>query len=116
MTITEKKAGATLNKEFIFPEGKMTRLAWLKQRKFEGCTIESRQVRQWKREEKEKESLDFLFRTMPFGNPNHPDCKEYNERKEILKKGFFTTEYSVVYPDRCSVVITKTEFDLFPTL
>ncbi len=114
--IQQAKEKATLNKRFVFPEGAMTRLEWLKQRKFQGCVVESEQVRQWKKEEKEKEELSNIFRRMPFGNPNHPECIEYQERKKLLEQKFYKTEYSVRYPDRCSVVITKTEFELFDSL
>jgi len=107
------KQNAVLDKMFIFPEGRMTRRQWLIQRKNEGCIAHEQKVRQWKKEEKEREDLKWIFGHMPFGNQNHPQCIEYRRRMAVLEDGFLKMEYYIQYPDRSSITITKIEYDMY---
>lgn len=113
----QARENAVLDKVFRFEEGTMSRRDWLKLMKSQGATVEANRVRQHAKEEKEREDLRRLFNHMPFGNQNHPQCKEYYRRKAELEQGFFKDQYSLSHPaQKWSIVITKIEHDIFSSL
>lgn len=112
-----KKINTTLDSTVNYSGyGIMTRRSFISMLHNIKGSVKMYQNRNYKKEEKEREDLDYLRRHMPYGNQNHPQCKEYAERKAELEKGIFTPEYRAILPDESFYTITKTEFDYFNSL
>lgn len=114
--IKVQREKAILNKQLNYSEGIMTRKEYLDLWHSKGGKVEEINVRQWKKEEKEKEELKGLSFRIPFGNEEHPQTKEYNKRKKDLEKGFYKTEYILHMTETRSIYITKIEFEYFNSL
>ena len=110
-TITEKRAEATLNKVFRYPEGVLSRKDWLKLKLSSGCTCESKQVRNYAAEEKLREYIDRKKWNIPWGNECHPDTIHWMNEKKRLQEGIYKTEYLLTESEGYCFVITKTEYD-----
>lgn len=85
---------------------------WLQELTHDGFFPCIETVRDYAKEEKERERLRKVYSSwdFPFGNPNHPMVKKYNEDKEELDKGIFKTVY-IMRNETFSYVITKTAYD-----
>jgi hypothetical protein len=116
MDITKARTSCILRKEFRYREGVMSRAEYMEYQKNHNATVEVKQIRQYDKEERERESLMRLAQTIPLGNPNYPTCQKYFERKAALEKGFFKTEYRLNMQNNLCLEITKTEFDYFNSL
>lgn len=57
------------------------------------------QIRDSKAEEKLSEEIAMRKRNMPFGNPEHPECKEVTKMEDKLKAGIERNQYRAYLPD-----------------
>lgn len=96
----QAKAAIILNKLIRYPEGVMTRKAWLEMKKAAGATVEQAQ----------KPLVDYNRRK--FNRMNYQEQAEYEIKCNTLVPDFR------IYPDsgRSYYEITKTEFDYFQSL
>jgi len=113
--IQDYKKDATLNKQFRYPEGIMTRREWLKMMQVKGWQPEERTIRNYAAEGKLKEWLQKEKMNVPWGNPNYPSTKHYLEEKQRLEAGIYKTEYLLKLGNSI-YDITKTEYDYFKDL
>lgn len=114
-TIKDYKKEATLNKQFRYPEGIMSRRQWLKMMQAKGWQAEERTRRNHAAEDKLKEWLRIEKMNVPLGNSNYPATKHYLEEKKRLEAGIFKTEY-VLKLGNSLYDITKTEYEHFKAL
>lgn len=121
MSIKQARINTVLAKTFSFPafNSILTRKEFIELVKANKgiCSMET--IRDYPKEEKERQWLKANAFNHPFGNTCHPQTIYYNDRKTALAKGIFKDIYraEVQYNGRSlSFEITKIEFDYFNTL
>jgi hypothetical protein len=102
----------TLDKLMTFDGRTMSRREWLDQMLIHGKLKVFRE-QQYAAEEKLKKDLERIARNIPFGNPNHPDTKRYNELKAKLKAGLYKERIGIQLPSGTFYELNKTEIEYF---
>jgi hypothetical protein len=114
-TIQEHRKESILNKVYIYPEGTMTRRAFIILQKSKGLVCTEKLEKNHIAMEKLEIELKRTAFNHPFGNSNHPATIAYNNKKTLLKEGIFKTVYRIE-SEKYIGIITKTEFDFFNSL
>lgn len=105
---TEKTLGKLIN----FEGRTMSRRDWLDHMLVHGKLKVFRE-RQYAAEEKLERDLERMSGNVPFGNPNHPDTKRYNELKANLKAGLHKERVGIQLPNGKFYELNKTEIEYF---
>jgi len=102
----------TLDKLMTFDGRTMSRRDWLDHMLTHGKLKVFREQR-YDAEEKLKKDLERMARSVPFGNPNHPETKRFNELKTQLKEGLYKERVGIQLPNGTFYELNKTEIEYF---
>lgn len=96
MNITERKAQATLNKLIRYEDGTMTRREYINKMRVNGCSV------------KETSKPRIKFNRSKYNRMDWHEQQQYERKCEESIPCF-----ELIYPDGCTMEITKAEFDYF---
>ena len=109
------RANKVLDKKFRYPEGIMTRKEHIELLYNKGYRAKIEQVRQYDKEEAQRQYLRSLWMRIPNGNECHPETKRHAQLKTELEKGIYRTDH-IADHHTGSYVITKIEHDYLVNL
>lgn len=122
MSIKESRINSVLEKQIRYGlYGILTRREFIERVRDNGGTCIVEKLRDFNKEDREREWLHRNAFNHPFGNKCHPQTIAYNERKQALNDGIFVDQYIVVIPlpgigETYMIIITKIEYDYFNSI